>query len=239
MYMIYCPPAAPPTITFQGTVMHSGGALNCGPTLMNYDLHVAVYNGFAKSHTNFTVRIYFKNGRRWARFPLLAPQTHILVVGKVSGYTTEEHHLAILVEAVFFTAKDSMTNITSPQTPQSSPGAKRRRQDRWDRRPADSREGQLLTPSKTQQFLPSEEQDEELQVGSQLLNTANSMLPEIPLPGAETDQQVTNDTDGEADQGSAGTITPWDSTPVPDPRESSPIQRPRRARNPPKHYKGR
>ena len=81
-----------------------------------------------------------------------------------------------------------------------------------------------MTPSKTQQILPSEEQDEELQVGSQLLNIANSMLPETSLPIAETDQQVTNDTDGEPEQGSAGTITPWDSTPVPEPRESGPAQ---------------
>jgi hypothetical protein len=226
--MMYCPAAAPPTVTFQGTVTHSGGTLNRGATLLHYDLQVAVYNNFTKTQATFMVRAYFKNGRRWAKFPSLIPQSRLFVVGKVCGVTVQERQLAVLVEAVFFIPKDSIANIIPPQTPQSS--AKRKRQDRWGQRATFNKETQSLTPSRTQ--LPSKQQDGQAPASIQLPNTVNSPSPVT----ASLIDEATQRADHYDDEGSVDTAIPWDLTPIPASQESGLSQRPQRTRKPPRYH---
>ncbi|KAF5855598.1 hypothetical protein ETB97_008887 [Aspergillus alliaceus] len=87
---MHYPDAASPTITILGTVICSGGRLDEGQTLLYYDLRSTVYDSSVNSQATFTVRIYFKNGRRWANFPSLTLQIRVVVAGHVCGLTVED-----------------------------------------------------------------------------------------------------------------------------------------------------
>jgi len=60
-----CLSAAPPSVSFQGTVIRVGDAMDRGPTLLHYDLKVVTYSSSARSQHHFTVRACLKNGK-WA-----------------------------------------------------------------------------------------------------------------------------------------------------------------------------
>jgi hypothetical protein len=73
----------------------------------------------------FSVRIYFKKGRRWANFPSLAVNTPILVTARVSGFSRQGRCLALLVNDVDFL----------PGTPRLGLNSEHNlRQDRWTHR---------------------------------------------------------------------------------------------------------
>ena len=57
--------------------------MNRGPTLLHYDLKVVTYSNSTKSQHHFTVRVYLKNGKRWTKFPFLATQSRMVVVGRI------------------------------------------------------------------------------------------------------------------------------------------------------------
>jgi hypothetical protein len=72
-----------------------------------------------------------KNGKRWAKFPFLANNTRMIVVGKVCGWARRDRHLAVLVDDFKFVGgTDNFSQSGSPQTPLSN---KRTVPDLWDR----------------------------------------------------------------------------------------------------------
>ncbi|KAN0066772.1 hypothetical protein V8E54_015162 [Elaphomyces granulatus] len=73
---------SPPALAFQGFVIRSGDAMNRGATLLHYDFRVVTYTSGPKSHNQFTIRAYLKNGKRWVKFPSLSNYTKMLVVGR-------------------------------------------------------------------------------------------------------------------------------------------------------------
>jgi hypothetical protein len=127
---MHCPEAAQPTVTFLGVINKHAGELNNGSTLLHYCLQVTVYNSSTRTQHTFPITAYFKNGPRWAKFPLLAPQTQIFVTGRIFGTTKENQQLAILTDDIHF-----LPTLSSP-TPLSPTSAKgnRKRTDRWSQR---------------------------------------------------------------------------------------------------------
>ncbi|KAN0068200.1 hypothetical protein V8E54_013770 [Elaphomyces granulatus] len=61
LYYKHCPGEAPPSLTFQGAVVRSGGAMNRGATLLHYDFKICTYNSATKTQAQFTIRAYLKN----------------------------------------------------------------------------------------------------------------------------------------------------------------------------------
>jgi hypothetical protein len=61
--------------------------MNRGTILMHYDFLVVTYATGSRAQSQFIIRAYVKDGKRWAKFPYLAPQTRMLVVGKACGFT--------------------------------------------------------------------------------------------------------------------------------------------------------
>ena len=102
--------------------------MNTGSTLLHYDLETTVYDISSKSSMTFTVCIYFRNGKRWTNFPILAMQSRIFIDGRVFGITTNTPRLAISVDDVYFIS-NLATITTPPVTPTSSAG-KQRQADR-------------------------------------------------------------------------------------------------------------
>jgi hypothetical protein len=156
-YCKRCPGQAPPSLAFQGTVIRSGGAMNRGATLMHYDFRVVTYTPGGKPPAQFTIRAYLKNGKRWAKFPSLAAQTRMLVVGKICGVTTRDRDLAILVDGFTFLSGNnnhSSSQLTSPKTPLST---KRSLKDLWDRTDLCDDDIGPSTPSKVRRFTAEEE----------------------------------------------------------------------------------
>jgi hypothetical protein len=227
---MHCPEPAPPSISFLGTVVSSGGKLNSGMTLLYYDLLTTVYDRSAKAQTSFTIRIYFKNGRRWANFPLLTLQTCVIIAGHICGMTSTEHLLAVLVDDVHFVPGSPLGRVASPQTPQST-SAKQTPQNRWGRRAAVRMGTEPVTPSRKRRHVPDSDLAE---VDMQL--TASSASLATPSVMDEADNPEDKDDNVEADDHSTTTDTSWPSTPVgPVPVLLDPLQdqRPRRVRRTP------
>ena len=131
-YNMHCPEAALPSVSLLGVVRGGGGQLNTGSTLLHYDLETTVYDISSKSSVTFTVCIYFRNGKRWTNFPILAMQSRIFIDGRIFGITTNTPRLAIGVDDVYFIPNlGSIT--TAPVTPTSSAG-KQKQADRWSSR---------------------------------------------------------------------------------------------------------
>jgi hypothetical protein len=231
-YSMHCPEAAPPTIMFLGIVVRSGGCLNSGTTLLHYDLHTTVYDSSAKARTSFTVRIYFKNGRRWANFPLLMQQTPIIMAGHICGLTSGECHLAVLVDDIHFVPGSPLSRVTPAQTPQSSTGAKRTPQDRWSRRAAVGMGTEPVTPSKKRRRVPDNDQ---AKVDMQLLDAASSAFLTTLSATDEPGKLDEEDSNLEVDEPSTTTAISWPSTPPPVMSGSPQDRRPRRIRRPPNH----
>lgn len=173
-YNIHCPEAALPSVSLLGVVRGGGGEFNTGSTLLHYDLETTVYDISSKSSVTFTVCIYFRNGKRWANFPILAMQSRIFIDGRIFGITTNTPRLAIGVDDVYF-IPNLATITTPPVTPTSSAG-KRTQADRWNTR------ANSLTPMKRSRILMSVSDSEGLGdlilenvfilfVGSSLLQT--------------------------------------------------------------------
>jgi hypothetical protein len=127
---MHCPQAAQPTVTFLGTVNDRGGQLNNGSTLLHYRMQTTVYNNSTRTNNTFPITAYFKNGQRWAKFPLLTPNTQVIVTGRIFGMTTENRQLAVITDDIHFLP---MATKPYPLTP-SSTTPKREQQDRWTRR---------------------------------------------------------------------------------------------------------
>jgi hypothetical protein len=127
---MHCPEAAQPTVTFLGVINKYAGELNNGSTLLHYYLQVTVYNSSTRYQHTFPIAAYLRNGPRWAKFPLLAPQTQIFVTGRIFGTTKENQQLAILTDDIHF-----LPSIPPPISPSStSPKGKRKLANRWDQR---------------------------------------------------------------------------------------------------------
>lgn len=189
---MHCPEAAPPTITLMGTVIRSGGQLNEGQTLLHYDLRTTVYDSSVKTQATFMVRIYFTNGKQWANFPSITPQSRVIVAGHVCGLTVEEPHLAVQVDDIYFVPGGPPSMPATPQTPQSSAGTKRPVRDRWGRRAGvrSSVSVEQSTPSKR----PRRLQDDQDDIDRQLLTATSATSPpsESALP---SDDERDRDTD--------------------------------------------
>jgi hypothetical protein len=127
---MHCPEAAQPSVTFLGVVNKYAGELNNGSTLLHYCLQVTVYNSSTRNQHTFPITAYLRNGPRWAKFPLLTPQTQIFVTGRIFGTTREDQQLAILTDDIHFLASISPP---IPPTPTSAEG-KRKRTNRWAQR---------------------------------------------------------------------------------------------------------
>jgi hypothetical protein len=139
---MHCPEAAQPTVTFLGVINKYAGELNNGSTLLHYCLQVTAYNSSTRSQHTFPITAYFRNGPRWAKFPLLAPQTPIFVTGHIFGTTKENQQLAVLTDDVHF-----LPNVPPPIPPTpASAKSKRQRTDRWAQRASPT------TPSSSSQF---------------------------------------------------------------------------------------
>jgi hypothetical protein len=94
----------------------AGGRLNEGQTFMHYDVGVTVYSTSVRAQViSF---IYFKNGKRWVKFPSLAPQTHIFVVGRLCGFTSNSNinNLAVMVNDVFSLPTSPRTGPAPPDS---------------------------------------------------------------------------------------------------------------------------
>jgi len=233
-YAMHCPEAAHPTITLMGTVIRSGGQLNEGQTLLHYDLRTTVYDSSVKTQATFMVRIYFKNGKRWANFSSITTQSRVIVAGHVCGLTVEEPHLAVQVDDIYFVPGGPPSMLATPQTPQSAAGTKRPVRDRWGRRAGvgSSVSVEQSTPSKR----PRRLQDDQDDIDRQLLTATSATSPptESALP---SDDERDRDTD-------MGTVAPYERTSriVVSERSSPLLQdqpahlRPRRTRKRPAHY---
>lgn len=144
---MHCPEAALPTVTLLGIVRSGGGQLNNGSTLLHYDLETNVYDLSKKASVTFTVSIYFRNGNRWANFPILARQSRIFIAGRIFGITNNTPRLAIGVDDAYFIPNlGSIT--TAPVTPTSSTG-NQKQGDRWNTR------ANPITPIKRSRMLTS------------------------------------------------------------------------------------
>jgi hypothetical protein len=139
---MHCPEAAQPTVTFLGVINKHAGELNNGSTLLHYCLQVTVYNSSTRTQHTFPITAYFKNGPRWAKLPLLAPQTQIFVTGRIFGTTKENQQLAILTDDIHFLPTMSPPMPLSPTSAKSS----RKRTNRWSQRAGSS------MPSNSSQF---------------------------------------------------------------------------------------
>jgi hypothetical protein len=143
--------------------------MNRGPTLLHYDFRVVTYDSTTKTQAQFTIRAYLKNGKRWRNFPFLANQTRMVVSGKVCGITSNDRHLAVLVDNFNFLSGSeiplSSSLQSSPQTPLST---KRTIRDLWDRTDVDGLSG---SPPKKRR-LPSDSQDSHVEI------------PETPCPSS-------------------------------------------------------
>jgi hypothetical protein len=82
----------------------AGGELNNGFTLLHYDLETNVDDPCKNASVTFTVSIYFRNGNRWAIFPVLSSQSRIFITGRIFGITANMPRLAIGVDDVYFIA---------------------------------------------------------------------------------------------------------------------------------------
>jgi hypothetical protein len=103
--------------------------MNRGATLMHYDFRVVTSTTGSRRQPQFTVRAYLKNGRRWAKFPSLANNTRMIVVGKVCGWTSNDRHLAALVDDFkFLGGSDSFLQSGSTQNPLFNKRRARRRE---------------------------------------------------------------------------------------------------------------
>jgi hypothetical protein len=112
---MHCPEAAPPTVLFQGMVEGSGGQLNDGPTLLHYNLRTTVYDSSTRTHSTFMISVYLKNGKRWANFPRLAPQSQIFVTGRICGVTEEGPRLAVIADDIHFLPTTARLQDVPPQ----------------------------------------------------------------------------------------------------------------------------
>lgn len=127
---MHCPEAAQPIVTVLGTIIGHGGQLNDGPTLLHYRLQSTVYNSSSRSHHTFLLTAYFKNGQRWAKFPVLNVNTSIFLTGHIFGVTKENRQLAVITEDIHFLPTLSQS---IPPTPSPTTG-KRKHHDRWSQR---------------------------------------------------------------------------------------------------------
>lgn len=132
-YNNHCPEAAPPVITALGTVGESGGNINNGATLFHYNLDITVYVPSTRSQVTFPLRIYFKNGKRWVRFPPLSPQSLIFFTGHLCGLTKITRQLAVLVNDIYFFPGAPKAPPSTPQR-QDGAGSLKEIRDRWTRR---------------------------------------------------------------------------------------------------------
>ena len=140
---------------------------------MHYDFRVVAYATSSKAQTQFTIRAYLKNGKRWAKFPYLAPQTRMLVVGKVCGSTHKDRYLGVLVDGfTFLNGTDGSTQQAPPQTPMSN---KRSRRDLWDRADIEDIDEGPSTPSKVPRTIQQQKSP---------LNSSQVEVPETPFPPA-------------------------------------------------------
>jgi hypothetical protein len=139
---MYCPEAAQPTVTFLGVIDKHAGELNNSATLLHYCLQVTVYNSSTRYQHTFPITAYLRSGPRWAKFPLLVPQTQIFVTGRVFGTTKENQQLAILTDDIHFLPSISPLITPSPTSAKS----KRKLANRWDQRVGRS------MPSSSSQF---------------------------------------------------------------------------------------
>ncbi|RHZ44419.1 uncharacterized protein CDV56_101774 [Aspergillus thermomutatus] len=233
-YAMHCSEAAPPTITLMGTVICSGGQLNKGQTLLHYDLRTTVYDSSVKTQATFIVRIYFKNGKQWANFPSITPQSQVIVASHICSLTVEEPHLAVQVDDIYFVPGGPPSMPATPRTPQSAAGTKRPVRDRWGRHAGvgSSVSVEQSTPLKR----PRRLQDDQDDIDCQLLTATSATSPpsELALP---SDDERDRDTD-------MGTIAPYERTSrIMVSERSSPLLqdqpadlRPRRTRERPAHY---
>jgi hypothetical protein len=74
-------------VTLLGVVLERGGQLNGGPILLHYRLQTTVYNSSIRTYETFPVTAYFKNGQRWANFPLLSIKSYVFLIGRIFGLT--------------------------------------------------------------------------------------------------------------------------------------------------------
>lgn len=147
----------------------------------------------------FTVSIYFRNGNRWTKFPVLSRQCRIFITGRIFGITTNTPRLAIGVDDVYFIPNLSSIT-TAPVTPTSSVG-KQKQADRWNSR------ANPATPTKRPRTLASssdsQPQDDDVQT---------SLSGEVRQPiGSELcDEHINEDTNADqltrAEDGSSDTI---------------------------------
>jgi hypothetical protein len=144
---MHCPEAALPTVSLLGIVRSGGGQLNNGPTLLHYDLETNVYDLPNKASVAFTVSIYFRNGNRWTKFPILARQSRIFITGRIFGITTNAPRLAISVDDVYFIP--NLSSITTAPVTPISPVGKQKQTDRWNNR------ANPITPIKRPRILTS------------------------------------------------------------------------------------
>jgi len=131
--------------------------MNRGPTLLHYDFKVVTYSNSTRSQHPFTIRTYLKNGKRWAKFPFLAAQSRLIVVGKLCGFTTSttgDRLLAVLADNCNFLSSHDSLQQPLPQTPQSTKHSLR---DLWDRSDIDDGDIGPSTPSKVRHVLASNE----------------------------------------------------------------------------------
>jgi hypothetical protein len=186
--------------------------MNRGPTLLHYDLKVVTYSNSTRSQHHFTIRAYLKNGKRWAKFPFLAAQSRMIVVGRICGYTLGPNRLlCVLVDSFNFLGGNDVSQPSVPQTPQS---AKRSLRDLWDRSDVDDGSIGPSTPSKVPRFAVEDDDPSPLANSSQgegqVQVAATPFVPETPPPawpseGTEAGEDDLPATQGKRPQGSRKT----------------------------------
>jgi hypothetical protein len=197
---MHCPEAALPTVSLLGIVRTGGGQLNNGRTLLYYDLETNVYDPLNKVSVTFTVSIYFRNGNRWTKFPVLSTQSRIFITGRIFGITANTPRLAIGVDDVYFIPNlGSIT--TAPVTPTSSAG-KQKHADRWNSR------ANPITPTKGPRMLTISSDSQPQDDGHQ---SCPSTETPVPIESEHCDDVTLKDTTADTlthleDRSSADTI---------------------------------
>jgi hypothetical protein len=121
-------------VTFLGVVLERGGQLNGGPTLLHYRLQSTVYNSSTRTHHNFSITAYFKNGERRTNFPLLNINTHVFLTGRIFGLTKENRQLGVATDDIHFLPTRTQQLPPTPSPTTESEGSEKRTQSLPSRR---------------------------------------------------------------------------------------------------------
>jgi hypothetical protein len=185
-YFPHCPGAAQPIVTFLGIVLERRGQLNGGRDLLHYRLQTTVYNPSTRTPHTFPITTFFKNGQRWANFPLLNVGAHVFLTGRIFGVTKEDRQLAVVADDIHFLPTPTST---IPPTPSSTIG-KRKRLDRWSHRAgpttpptSQSHEAPLATPIRSNTPVDEDAESTQITWTDTLNEVEDSLQTSTPTPG--------------------------------------------------------